>query len=68
MIKLGEVHTKMIRQARSWRKGDQSKWMKLTLGGEDEEVEIRPRANVYVRGFVFANRDGIECVVGLRDR
>ena len=42
MIKLGEVHTKMVSKAKGWTKGDQSKWSKLMLG-EDEEVKTSPK-------------------------
>lgn len=45
-------------------KGDQSKWSKHTHG--EDEVETRSKENVYVRGFVFINWDGIECVVEFR--
>jgi hypothetical protein len=54
LIKLGEIHIKMVNKARSWMKGDQSKWSKLTLG-EDEEVKTSPKAKVYARGFVFTS-------------
>jgi hypothetical protein len=39
-------------QARSWIRGDQSKWSKLTHE-EEEEVETSPKEKLYVRGFVF---------------
>ena len=45
LIKLGEVHTKVVIKARSWMKDDQSKWCKITLG-KDDEVEISLKAKV----------------------
>ena len=59
MINLGEVHTKVVSKARRWMKGDQSILSKLTLGEKMTEVKTSPKAKVYVRGFVFADRDAI---------
>ena len=47
LVKLGEVHTKVVSKVRSWTKGDQSNSCKLTLG-EDDEVKTSPKAKVYV--------------------
>ena len=41
-----------MEQAHNWRK--------------DEDVRTRLKAKVYARGFHFAVRDIIECVVGFR--
>jgi hypothetical protein len=39
-----------MEQAHTWR--------------EDDGGETSPKAKVYVRGFVFAGRDAIQCMVG----
>ena len=53
MIKLGEVHTKMVSKATSWTKGGQSKWSKLILR-EDEEVKTSPEKKKYMLGVLFS--------------
>ena len=51
LIKLGQVHIKMVSKAWRWMKGDQSKWSKLTLE-EHKEVETSPKEK-YMLGVLF---------------
>ena len=62
MIKLREVHTKVVSKAIRWMKGDQSKWMQVhTWRGEEMKRSLKTK--VYARGFHFSGRDAIDYVV-----
>ena len=63
LINLGEVHAKVVRKARTWMKHDQCKMEQSHTWREDEEVKTSPKSKMYVKVFVFAGRDAMECVV-----